>query len=885
VALTPGTRIGSYEITAQIGVGGMGEVYRATDTKLKRQVAIKVLPAALAGDAERLARFQREAEVLASLNHPNIAAIHGLEDADGSKALVMELVEGPTLADRIAQGPIPVDEALPIAKQIAEALEAAHEQGIIHRDLKPANVKVRPDGTVKVLDFGLAKAMEPAGVAASPSATMSPTITTPAMTQAGMILGSAAYMSPEQAVGKPADKRSDLWALGVVLLEMLTGRQVFDGETVSHVLASVLKDAPDWTALPANTPSSIRKLLRRCLEKDRRRRLADAADARLEIEDALTVGGAELEAPASPGAVTALRTIAWPLAFALVAVMVIVGYFVSRVQDGGSPTGAAPAVGAVQFGVSIPDVSVTRAVPSPDGQRLAILGERPDGRRGLWIRRLDERGTTEVPNLDGFTEPFAFAWSPDGTEIAASTARGTVAITLDTGLVRTLSDATFYPRTWGTGDAILEESNVQFRALMVTSGKIKDVAQGLALFPFFLPDGRHFLFTGRADQGTEVLPDAVYVGSLDSPGEIRPVLNGRTTAKYAEGYLLFVRDGTLFAQPYDPEHVAVSGQPSPIIDGVTFFLPNGGSAFGVGTSTITYVTPPPDEALLWVDRMGAETGTLGTPAIYREPAISPDGRRVVVYQQDRRQGTGDLWLYDLEGGGPTKLTNDVNSENLVRWCPDSTSIVYGWDGNGPPDVYVLDVDSGTGQNFVYGSDGVDYPMACLPGNRVLVGTSSGTAVNYRIVGLNGRAEARPPEVSLPAGVIPIVSPDGRWLAFASGDSGRSEVYVQPLERQGATVPVSRGGGESPVWAHDGRSLYYLAQRTIYQAVVHAEDTFTSELPVQLFSLDRDIASFDVTPDGERFLLLREPPSGFEPVQVIVNWPAKIGSTVGSPGVR
>jgi len=867
VALTPGTRIGSYEITALIGAGGMGVVYRATDTDLERKVAIKVLPEAVASDAERLARFDREAKTLAALNHPNIAQIYGLERSAGRTALVMELVEGPTLADRIVEGAIPVDEALPMAKQIAEALEAAHEQGIIHRDLKPANIKLRPDGTVKVLDFGLAKAMEPAP-ASSPGLTQSPTITTPAMTQAGMILGTAAYMSPEQAVGKPADKRSDLWSFGVVLLEMLTGRQIFAGETVSHVLASVLKDTPDLTSLPADTPASIRRVLKRSLERDRRRRLADAADARLEIEDALAAGREDDAVRPSPGP-TRLRALAWPLAFTVAAVVAAASYLG---VDGTGTVGSSSSV-PVQFGVSIPDVEVLRATPSPDGRTLAIDGVASGERRGLWIRRLDDPRAAEVQNLDGFTG--AVAWSPDGTEIAASTERGVVAIRLDTGIVRSLtSDATFAPESWGLGGSILATLGDRARALDVTTGEIRDVVPGLGRTASFLPDGHQFLFTGRPAGSTEGLPDAVYVGSLDSAGEPHPVLPVRTTGKFSGGYLLFVQDGTLLAQPFDLERAEVTGQPASIVDGVVFFLPNGGARFDVGGDTLTYMTHPPDDTPVWVDRTGAALDTLGSPGIYASnPVISPDGRRVITYTVDRRQGTGDLWLHGIEREGTTKLTNDQYSKGLLGWCPDGRSIVYGWDRDGPPDVYALDVDGNSPPSLVYASEFVDYPMACLPGNRVLVRTEPPVSVEYRIVTLDGRVEDQNANISRTAGGI--VSPDGRWLAFTSRTAQTTEVWVQPLERQGIAVQVSRGGGQGPVWTPDGRSIYYHFRQSIYQAAVRPGGAFSIDQPVQVLSLDRDIQSFSLTPDGQRFLVLFEPPPGFSPVQVIVNWQAKL----------
>jgi len=515
MALDSGTRLGPYEITVLIGAGGMGEVYRAHDTKLNRDVALKILPDAFTFDGDRIARFRREAQLLASLNHPNIAAIYGFEDSGSTHALVLELVEGPTLADRITKGPIPLDEAWPIAKQIADALEAAHEQGIIHRDLKPANIKVRPDGIVKVLDFGLAKALEPTG-AMSASVSMSPTITSPAMTQAGIILGTAAYMSPEQAVGKPVDKRSDLWSFGVVLLEMLTGHQVFQGETISHVLASVLKDEPDWTALPQGTPVPIRRLVRRCLEKDHKRRIDSAVVARLETEDALTQ-------PAEwRGGFNTRSRLTWVLTAVSLVLAIAFGalaYFEIRPVD----------QTAIQAVVLPPDKWIfdvgpppTRLAISPDGHRLAFVAADPDHRSQLWVQSIDALSAQALTGTAGARSPF---WAPDSRFLGFFADGKLKKVDVTGGPAVTLCDVgsteagSVVSGTWNRDGVIVFAKQASGLSRVSASGgtatrvtTLEDQAINHSL-PFFLPDGQHFLY--RTGRGPGEFGE-VRVGSLDA---------------------------------------------------------------------------------------------------------------------------------------------------------------------------------------------------------------------------------------------------------------------------------------------------------------------------------------------------------------------------------
>ena len=651
MVLSPGTRLGPYEITAQIGVGGMGEVYRATDTNLKRSIAIKVLPHAVASDGDRLARFQREAEVLASLNHPNIAAIYGLEKRDGTTALIMELVEGPTLADRIARGPLPVDDALPVAKQIADALEAAHEQGIIHRDLKPANIKLRPDGTVKVLDFGLAKVTERVG--SSVDLSQSPTITSPAMTAAGIILGTAAYLSPEQAKGRAADRRSDLWAFGCVLFEMLTGARAFMGDDISDTLAAVLRGEPTWTALPADTPLSIQKLLRRCLAKNHKQRLDSAAVARLEIQDALDSPPAEaskVSAEHTPERQTIVRRrryARWAIAALTISVVT-----------------TAAALWASRWTPDTPPLRLS--IPLPANANPGFIALSPDGRRivtlvpdeaaplqlsQLAVRALDGSNFVLLPGTEGARDPF---WSPDGRfigffDVASSRLK---VVPAGGGPTQVLCNEVPFGLggTWNSDGLILFVAGTgQLRRVSFrdgAAGACDDVARDQHdrwrwAEPEFLPDGRHFFyFGGQRPEGASV---GVYLATVDSPVG-QKVLNERSSVVYAPnstpgtgpGHLLFLRGTTLMAYAFDERRLQLVGEPFAVGEHAsrTFNLDRVGAS-AAADGTLVYIANRTQQTqLAWMDRAGNKLGTVGSTAVQSGVSLSPDGHSVAFVRQE-----------------------------------------------------------------------------------------------------------------------------------------------------------------------------------------------------------------------------------------------------------
>ena len=874
LTLTPGIRLGAYEVIASIGEGGMGQVFRARDTKLDRDVALKILPEAFAQDADRLARFQREAKTLASLNHPNIAAIHGLEDSGGVTALVMELVEGDDLSQRIARGAIPLDEALPIAKQITEALEAAHEQGIIHRDLKPANIKVRPDGTVKVLDFGLAKALDP--VLGSGEVSQSPTITTPAMTRAGVVLGTAAYMSPEQARGRQADKRSDVWAFGCVLYEMLTGTRVFDADGMSDTIAAVLRAEPDWTRLPPHLPQSITRLLKRCLEKDHKRPLRDIGDARLEIDahaESAARGGVTQPAPT----LSRRSRLVW---LSAVAVLLLV-----TVALAAWATRAMPAPAEVRFNIDTPGVSdpldLASLAVSPDGLNVAFVAA-VDGQPHVWVRSLDSVVSRPLTGTAGASLPF---WSPDSGSVAFYADGSLKRIDLAGGLVRVLGKALFgFGGAWNRDGAILMVQSPASPILRTSAdgttpveitrldGKQMGHAQ-----PHFLPDERHFLYFV---QGTPDVRGA-YVGQLDEPGT-RRLFDADSAGVYISGHLPFVRRATLFAQPFNLSRLEPAGEPFLVADDVSGSQLAGVSASAGGVLAFRTGTVSVERQFVWLDRSGKELGTVGDAATEKlYPSASPDLGQLAFFSLVN--GNVDIWLLDTRRSVLRRFTDYVGVDLFPVWSRDGWRIAFGSDHNGKPGLY---------EKSTTGADTEELLLPGEAGNVVASDWSPRDDVllfqrDQDLWALPMRGSERKPfamtqtEFEEREGKF---SPDGRWIAYVSNSSGPFEVYIQPFPGPGQQVRVSTRGGAQVQWRADGRELFYIALDGKLMAVpidMSANgQSVTPGIPVPLFTtrVGRIIGpggsgpQYVVSADGQRFLMSTLVQDGSSsPIRVIVNW--------------
>jgi len=912
--LTPGLRLGPYTITAKLGAGGMGEVYRATDTRLDREVAIKVLPEGLGDDPERHARFEREAKVLASLNHPHIATLHALEHLALSPAsdheprttshdverapralhvLVMELVEGEDLAARIGRGAVPVDEAIAIARQIAEALEAAHERGIVHRDLKPANVKVTPDGTVKVLDFGLAKAWEAGTSAADPS--LSPTITAH-YTREGQILGTAAYMAPEQARGKPVDRRADIWAFGVLLYEMLTGSQAFGGDTVTDVIAAVVTRDPDWDTLPSDTPAAVRRLLSRCLRKDPRQRQPDIASVRLELSEIGT--GSSLDAPAplvaAPVATGARRMLPLPAlaigAVALLAAGALAGWLARQRP-------APPAV--IEFEVGPPPGTSFyldperpgAAVVSPDGASIAFTAE-ASGTFQLYVRPLASKTARPVAGTEGAQYPF---WSPDSRWLgyfAAGKLRK-VQVTGNAGPPVTLCDVEeMKGASWGTAGMIVFAPNAVSPLLRVpevggapvpTTELDGERREDSHRHPRFLPDGRRFLYLARVNGGSP--ENGVMVGSIDGgPGTL--LLRSTAAAQYAAGHLLFLREGTLMAQPLDARTLKLGSEAVPAAEDVTL----------IGDATALAVFSASDEGTLvfqaggekamrtlaWRDREGHLTGTLGEEAAYWDVALSPRGDQAAVTVSPGA-GAADVWLYDVARAVRTRLTFDPHDEWRPVWSPDGGTLVFASDRQGRYDLYTIAVGGTQPEALLYASDAVKVPCSVSPDGKVLLfqEQSRESGWDIKAIPVIGERTPRPFIIAANDQGLASFSPDGRWVAYASNESGNLEVYVAPFPGPGRKFQISTAGGMWPYWGADGRELLYLDITGTLRAVSvdTRGETLTIGMPRPLFPIAAaavENSRFGVSADGGRFLAIEPVDMQVKPpLTVVVSWPARL----------
>jgi Tol biopolymer transport system component len=903
--LNAGTKLGPYEVVALLGVGGMGEVYRARDTKLGREVALKVLPETLAADAERIGRFEREAKVLASLNHPNIAAIYGFEDSSGAgtptRALVMELVEGETLADRTAKGPIPIDETLPIARQICEGLEYAHERGIVHRDLKPANVKITPDGVVKVLDFGLAKALEGDGATASDPSS-SPTMSRLA-TQAGIILGTAAYMAPEQAKGRPVDRRADIWAFGCVLYEMLTGRKPFDGETVTDILASVVKEEPDWALLPPNTPRAIRNLLLRCLQKDPKRRLQAIGEARIAMEE--SVSGAAQDSP--PPAAASVPVPRWRQAapWIVAALAVFAGAFAVvhyRTAPVAPPvmrfTLAPPAGGEFATHVG------AAAVLSPDGTRMAYVLQKGEQSQ-LYVRNLDQTQTSPLPETEGASIPF---FSPDGRWVAFFAEGKLKKVAVTGGTPVTLCDAPdARGGDWGPDNTILftPTPNSPLERVSANGGTPETVTKlnespepdsRSHRWPSFLPGGKEALFNVVYHAGDPLDHSDIAAVSL-ATGKYQVLIRGGSYPRYVPGgFVVYVAGTDMLAVPFDASGSRVTGPPVTIIHGVETQPYSGGAEYSFSESgTLLYLPkssqPTPKSRLVWVDRKGAVQPITTTPHAYADPRVTPDGKRIVVGIKDTTPG---VWLYDVTRSTLGPLATEGGDGGPIL-TPDGQNVIYNSVRNGSEGLWMRRVDGSGGEQNFTATTMLQAPGSVSQDGKLLAYTQ-GTATQsvLMVLPLMGSHTPRPLLAGPGNRAAAAFSPDGRWIAYVSDESGQSEVYVAAASGQGGKWQISSEGGAEPLWARDGRELFYRSGNKMMAAAVSTGTTFSAAKPRELFEGDfahrggptiNLAPDYDISPDGRRFLMVQ--PVGPATVtaapglHVVLNWFRELrGVTLG-----
>ena len=880
----------------------MGEVWQARDTTLDRDVALKVLPEAFTSDPDRLARFEREAKVLASLNHPNIGSIYGLEEQDGVRALVLELVEGPTLADRISEGPIPLDDALPIAKQIAEALEAAHEAGVIHRDLKPANIKIRPDGTVKVLDFGLAKAFQPD--ASAPNLSASPTISlTAAATQMGMVIGTAAYMAPEQASGKVVGKRADVWAFGVVLYEMLTGTRPFAGDDVSKTLAHVIAIDPDWSALPKNVPPVLGMFLRGCLQKNPKQRVHDVADVRLAMEGAFETSPSPAAdvVPASP-----LRL--WqrpgPAGAVLLGVVVATGLAVWTWLGGGAPTPS-----PMRFTLTLPESdqlprgSGDMLAVSPDGQTVVYRASR-DGSFQLFQRPIDQFEATPMPNTEGGASAF---FSPDGQSVGFTADGELRRVALAGGPSQTLTTASAFiiGADWAPDDTIVYGD-------LADGGLMRISAAGGEPTSLFTPDpGKRAWFPQRLQGGNAVLftlsegsPDTseLHLLMLDTGDHQMLVPNALAGRLLDTGHLVFLRSGALWAVPFDKDHLETVGNPAPVVEGVRV---EGGGAYTVADDgTLVYI--PGDarssKSLLWVDRDGNEQ-PLAVPARdYRGLSLSPDGSRAALEIQGS-EGDTDIWVAELARGTLYPITREDGTARYPLWSPDGPQVVFMSRRGGRPELFSTLADgTGTAELVASFDESVTdvRPYAWSPdGGLIVEATSPDTGRDVGLVSLDGTNSWQPLIQTTADEGRPAIAPYGRWIAYNSNDSGQPQLYIQRFPDLSGRRPVTADLSYSPTWSRDGRELFYLRNGppdAVMRVTVQDSDTAGGDIVLgdpeilvdfSYHFLGGSYRTYDVSRDGRLLVIARGDAAGasedaLREINVVLNWTQELKDLVPVP---
>jgi Tol biopolymer transport system component/tRNA A-37 threonylcarbamoyl transferase component Bud32 len=904
--MKPGTNLLHYRLIDKLGEGGMGVVWKALDTTLDREVAIKVLPDVVSHDPDRLARFEREAKLLGSLNHPNIATVHGLHQCRPSEGenelrfLAMELVAGEDLAVRLQNGPLQPEEVLAIGCQIASALEAAHSQGVVHRDLKPANIVLTPEGKAKVLDFGLAKAVDPDPGSSAGSLSLSPTITSRG-TEAGTILGTAAYMSPEQARGRPVDRRADLWSFGCVLHECLTGTQLFRGETVSDSLAAILRKDPDWSDLPPDTPTMLRWVVRRCLVRDADKRLQDAGDARIELEGALEDPGASwagfdrgTEAPAA--ARTRMGWLPWAVAGAallLAAWLLVRGTATTGPEISHRLTFPAPAQTTTRFG----ELRTAPPMISPDGRDIVFGVQEQNRRTSLWLRSLDDYAARPLTGTEGAA--FAF-WSPSGREIGLFDTETIKRLEVATGRIQTIGGlSSAFPRggSWSDNGKVLfaHNSNTGIHLLDVATGEFQqittpdpDVPDYSHRWPEFLPDGEHFLFVAWTnDLKAQAEHAGVFLAALSAPDQAVRLLPDPSRVLYAHpGYLQVIRDGNLIAIPFDAGSRRVTGEGSVIASGVLHNRGNGYGAFSTsqeGTLVYAVGESSPPSSLAWYDRQGNPTPADGEPAGYKGLRLSPSGSRAAAVILGE-SGDGQIWMVDLARNVRTRFSLGSWASESPAWSGDGSQIIYSSQRTGTLDLALRRSD-GAGDATARLMDGKDkvvydwsrdgryvayWPLGSGDGSEdIWVYSMDEDSTEPLIAGDAIYRDAR-------------FSPDGKWVSFVTSDSGRLEAAVMQFRNHtgdlgGARWQISTNGGEHPRWREDGREMLYVDPEQYVMAVsVEAQgDKLSLGVPRKLFRIDDTIVAFDAVGDQERMLVAVRDKVESEPIHVILNWPGDL----------
>ena len=901
MTISAGSQLGPYEIISPLGAGGMGEVYRARDGRLNREVAIKVLPSSFANDQDRLRRFEQEARATSALNHPNILVVFDIGAHESSPYIVAELLEGEELRERMNGAPLPIRSCIDYAYQITLGLAAAHAKGIIHRDLKPENLFLTKDGRIKILDFGLAK-LQPSRQADDAS----DVVTMKLITEPGVVMGTASYMSPEQIRGLDVDHRSDIFAVGLILYEMVAGKPAFNGHSVADVMSAVLKDEPpDLSETNQRVSPALERIVRRCLEKKREDRFQSTSDLCFAIEALSTLAGSRFERAAASTAVSEhspkARLAGNPrLAWAVAAMLLAAALMFAWMWYSREP---AKDANVVRFSLFPPEetrfFSAGREASPPalsaDGRRLAFVTAMADGKRQLWVRALDSLATQPLSGTEGAAHPF---WSPDGRYIGFFANGKLNRIDAAGGPVLTLCDA---PAGWGgswsrDGVIILSPNNTsplfQVPASGGTPSPVTELAESRGAvshyWPCFLPDGRHFLFLSRAFSTGAGEQDTINLGSLDSK-DSRPLFNASSNVAYAQGHLLFHRAGLLLAQPFDVDGLKTVGEAFPVLERVQYELTSSRGIFAASDSGVLIYQPGAAASsfqLTWFDRTGKALGTLGDPANYftPSPAISPDGTKVALQISNAvdSRDSSDIWIYDIARNLPTRFTFNPASERAPLWSPDGSTLAFGSTQKGPVDIYKK-AANGTGDETLLLESPFDkYPMSWSKDGRLILYQEIAPRVgaDLWVLPLEGERKAFPFVQSEFNDLAPTFSPDMRWVAYQSDASGRPEIYVAPFPGPGGKRQVSSTGGTFPRWRGDGKEIYYLAANNrLMAAEVNGAGTefeVGASRPMFEARITGPGYFYAVTPDGQRFLVNRAIEQKNTPQMVLVlNWTADL----------